>query len=396
VPPVASRAQYGDMAITLDVPDRSGQPAEAAVWRVDQFRPDAGYAARVASALAMTGPGVLGEDPAGAPPGSKGPWRLWSGPKVLAVNESSGEVYYFDPSATDGPQPPGPARRDPADVLRLLLGSLGWTADVSAGPDGPARFVGTEVTARADPIIPASWLEPGYRETAILFPRYQDRAQQVVHVYGTDHLALITAKGRPAQIIHRPVGVLASREIYPITSFGQARSELLAAPLRYLRFLSNPTGEVLRLTFGDAFVGSAWTGFAGEGLTHSGELLLPVWVITATGTTASGLPVEAMFIVDAVVPELRLHGVGGTISTSADTLLRLQLSTLAGQNKELLTARGAARYFLNTTCEPNVATQELSATGTLSCGGQTVAFTMRRAFPGLGSSSVWYLSEVHR
>jgi hypothetical protein len=77
-------------------------------------------------------------------------------------------------------------------------------------------------------------------------------------------------------------------------------------------------------------------------------------------------------------------------------LLRFQLSTLAGQNKELLTARGAANYFLGATCEPNIATQELSASGTLSCGGPTITFTMRRAFPGLGSSSVWYLSESHK
>jgi hypothetical protein len=396
VPPVVSRAQYGDMGITLDIPERPGQPAEGMVWRVDPFKPDAAYAARVASALAMTGPGVVGEVPVGGAPASNGPWRLWFGAKVLAVNEGSGEVYYFDPSATDGPQPPGPARRDPTEVLRQLLGSLGWTADVSAGPDGPTRFIGTEVTARADPVLPASWLEPGYRETVVLFPRYQSSFQQAVHVYGADHLALVTARGRPAHLVHRPVGALASREIYPITTFGQARSELLAAPLRYLHFLSNPTGEALKLSFGDAYVGSAWAGFAGEGLTRAGQMLLPVWVITASGTTASGLPVEAIFIVDAVVPELRAQRLGGAVNTSADTLLRFQLSTLAGQNKDLLTARGAARYFLGATCEPNVATQELSASGTLNCGGPTITFTMRRAFPGLGSSSIWYLSESHK
>jgi len=396
VPPVVSRAQYGDMGIALDIPDRPGQPADGVVWHADTFRPDAGYTARVASALGLTGPGVVGEIPAGGAPGSDGPWRLWFGARVLAINESSGEVYYFDPSATDGPQPPGPARRDPTEALRLLLGSFGWSADVSANPDGPTRFVGTEVSVRANPVISSSWLEPGYRETAVLFPRYQDSTRQPgPHVYGPDHMALLTAKSRPAEVIHRPVGALVGREIYPITTFAQARTELLASPLRYLHFLSNPTGEPLTLTFGEAYVGSTWAGFSGDGLTHRGQLLIPVWVFTATGTTASGLPVDAIFIVDAVVPELRAQGLGGTANTSADTLVRLQLSTLGGQNKELLTARGAARYFLGAACEPTMTTQEDSATGTMTCGGPTISFAMRRAFPGL-ASSIWYLAESHK
>jgi hypothetical protein len=107
------------------------------------------------------------------------------------------------------------------------------------------------------------------------------------------------------------------------------------------------------------------------------------------------VPVDALFIVDAVVPELRAQGLGGTGNTSADTLLRYQLETLAGQNKELLTARGAARYFLGAACEPTIATQEDTASGTMTCGGPTISFTMRRAFPGL-SSSIWYLAEAHK
>ena len=396
VPPVVSRAQYGDMGITLDVPDRLGQPAEGFVWHVDPFKPEPGYAARVASGLGITGPGIVGAAPSGAAPGSNGPWRLWFGAKVLAVNQSSGEVYYFDPSATDGPAPPGAARRDPTEVLRLLLSSFGWSADLEASPDGPTRFRGTEVTGRADPVITGSWLEPGYREAAVLFPRYEDPARQSgPHIYGTDHFGLVTAKGRPAQLIHRPTGALTSREVYPITTFGQARSELLASPLRYLHFLSNPTGEPLNLTFREAYLGSAFAGFSGGGLTHNGQLLLPVWVFSATGTTASGVPVDAIFIVDAVVPELRAQGLGGTATTSADVLLRYQLETLAGQNKELLTARGAARYFLGAACEPTIATQEDTASGTMTCGGTTISFTMRKAFPGL-ASSIWYLAESHR
>ena len=47
--------------ITLDIPDRPGQPAEGVVWHVDPFKPDAGYAARIGSVLGLTGSGVLGE-----------------------------------------------------------------------------------------------------------------------------------------------------------------------------------------------------------------------------------------------------------------------------------------------------------------------------------------------
>jgi hypothetical protein len=399
VPPIVSRAQYGDISIALDIPDRPGQPAEDLVWHVDPFKPTTGYAARIASVLGVTGPGIQSEMPAGAAPGSNGPWRLWFGDQVLAVNETSGEVYYFDPNANDGAPPPGPARRDPADVLRLLLGSFGWSADLTPAPSGVNAFRGTEVTARADPVISGSWLRPGYRETAVLFPRYANPLLQVQRggpwVYGADHMALLTSKGRPAQIVHRPAGAITGAEIYRITTFGQARSELLAAPSRYLQFLSDPTGEPLKLTFGDAYLGSTFAGFTGGGLTHNGQLLVPVWVFTASGTSASGVPVDALFMVDAVLPELRAQGLGGSANTSADLLLRLQLDTLAGQNTELLTARGAARYFLGASCEPTIATQEQSASGTMTCGGPTITFTMRRAFPGL-ASSIWYLAESHK
>jgi hypothetical protein len=388
------------MAITLDIPDRAGQPAEDIVWHVDPFKPEPGYAARIASVLGLTGQGIVGAVPAGGAPGSNGPWRLWFGDKVLAVNETSGEVYYFDPSATDGPAPVGPARRDPADVLRLLLRDFGWTHAQPPSPAGIATFRGTEVTARAELIINGSWLRAGYRETVVLFAQYphptDPSRQPGPRVYGSDHLGLLTATGRPAEIVHRPAGQITGGEVYPITPFGRARSELLASPLRYLHFLSNPTGEALKLTVGDAYQGSAWSGFSGGGLTHNGQLLIPVWVFPASGTTASGVPVDAIFIVDAVIPALRAQGLGGTTNTNADTLLRYQFDTLAGQNKELLTAGGAARYFLGTACEITTATQEVSASGTMNCGGSITSFTMLRAFPGLGSSSIWYLSESHR
>ena len=396
VPPIASRAQYGDVSIALDIPDRSGQPAEDFVWHVDPFKPPVGYAAGIASVLGLTGPGVVGEMPAGATPGSNGPWRLWFGSQVLAVNETSGEVYYFDPNANDGAPPPGPAQRDPADVLRLLLGSFGWSADLTATPSGITAFRGTEVTARAEPVISGPWLRPGFRQTAALFPRYAipaDPSQRAPWIYGTDHMALLTSKGRPAEIIHRPAGQITGGEIYRITTFGQARSEVLASPGRYLHFLSNPTGEPLTLTFRDAYLGSMFVGFTGGGLTHNGQLLVPVWIFAASGTSASGVPVDALFIVDAVLPELRAQGLGGTANLSADLLLRFQLETLAGQNTELITARGAAGYFLGNACALTTVTQEQSASGTMTCGASTKTFTMRRAFPGLGSSSVWYLAE---
>lgn len=399
VPPVVSRAQYGDIAITLDIPDRPGQPAEGFVWHVDPFKTSADYAARIASVLGLAGPGVVGELPSTSAAGSNGPWRLWFGDQVLAVNETSGEVYYFDPNANDGAPPPGPARRDPADVLRLLLGSFGWNADLTPTPSGLTAFRGTEVTARADPVISGSWLRPGYRETAVLFPLDTNVGSPVPggpRIYGSDHMALLTSKGRPAQIIHRPAGTITGAEIYPITTFGQARTELLAAPSRYLQFLSNPTGEPLKLTFGDAYLGSTFAGFTGANLTHSGELLVPVWVFAASGTTASGVPVDAVFVVDAVLPQLRAQGLGGTTNIGADQLLRFQLETLGGQNTDLLTARGAAEHFLGKACAIATATQEMSASGTMTCGTSVTSFTMRRGFPGLGSSSIWYLAESHK
>jgi hypothetical protein len=388
------------MSIVLDIADRPGQPAEDIVWHVDPFKPPPGYASRVASVLGLAGPGIVGEVPAGGAPGSNGPWRLWFGDKVLAVNETSGDVYYFDPSATDGPAPVGPARRDPADALRLLLRNFGWTPDLEATPAGIPVFRGTEVTARAEHIINGTWLRPGYRETAVLFPRYphptDPTRQSGPRIYGSDHLALLTSQGRPAQIIHRPAGQITRGEIYPITPFGQARSELLATPLRYLHFLSNPTGESLKLTVGDAYEGSVWGGFSGGGLTRNGQLLIPVWVFPASGTTASGLPVDAIFIVDAVVPELRAQGLGGTTNVSADILVRYQLDTLGGQYQELLTARGAARYFLGTTCEPTFTVLQAEvASGMVACPSPTISFTVKRAFPGL-ASSIWYLSESRR
>jgi hypothetical protein len=399
VPPIVSHAQYGDMAITLDIPDRPGQPAEALVWHVDPIKPPAGYAARVASVLGLTGAGIVGEEPTGGA-GSNGPWRLWFGDKVLAVNETSGDVLYFDPTATDGAAPVGPARRDPAEDFRLLLGQLGWTADLAPSLGGPMSFRGTEVAARAEHIINGSWLRAGYRETAVLFPRYThpaDPRQPGPHIYSADHLALVTAAGRPAEIIHRPLGKITGGEVYPITTLGQARSELLASPLRYLQYLSNPTGEPLKLSVGEVYGGSVWGGFSAGGLTHAGQMLIPAYVFPATGTTASGTPVEAIFIVDAVIPAFRAQGLGGTSNTNADTLLRYQLDTLGGQNMDLLTARGAARFFLGSACEITTATQEMSASGTMNCGpASTISFTMRRAFPGLGSSSVWYLAESHK
>src|SRR5713226_3975577 len=51
VPPISSHAQYGDIGITLDIPDRLGQPAEDIVWHIDPFKPPVGYAARIASVL---------------------------------------------------------------------------------------------------------------------------------------------------------------------------------------------------------------------------------------------------------------------------------------------------------------------------------------------------------
>jgi hypothetical protein len=126
-------------------------------------------------------------------------------------------------------------------------------------------------------------------------------------------------------------------------------------------------------------------------------MLVPVWVFPATGTTASGLPVDAIFMVDAVVPELRAQGLGGTVNTSADTLVRYQVETLGGQNIELRTARGAIRYFLSPNCEPIIDREDADmASGRITCGtGPTITFTVKRAFRGL-ATSIWYLSESNK
>src|SRR5207247_10381656 len=130
----------------------------------------------------------------------------------------------------------------------------------------------------------------------------------------------------------RPAREVSGGVSYALTTFGQARAELLAAPGRYLQFLSNPTGEALKLTFGEAYLGSAFVGFSGAGLTHNGQLLVPVWVFTASGTSARGIPIDALFIVDAVAPEMRARALSGTAKVSADLLLRYQLDTLGGEN----------------------------------------------------------------
>ena len=106
--------------------------------------------------------------------------------------------------------------------------------------------------------------------------------------------------------------------------------------------------------------------------------------------------IDALFIVDAVVPELRAQGLGGTANISADLLLRYQLETLAGQNKELLTPLGAVRFFLSPPCEPKFTSQQADVvTGAVDCSGPIISFTMRRAFPGL-ASSVWFVAEAHK
>jgi len=158
------------MGITLDIADRQGQPAEDIVWHVDPFKPEPGYAARIASVLGLTGPGTVGAVPAGGAPDRTGRGAL-VGDKVLAVNETTGELYYFD--RTRRMAPPGRSRTPrPSGCPSDPTQDFGWTADLEPSTAGLTVFRGTEVTARAEHVINGSWLGPGYRETAVLFPRY--------------------------------------------------------------------------------------------------------------------------------------------------------------------------------------------------------------------------------
>jgi hypothetical protein len=395
VPTLLPKGEFASLALTLDLPSAIGQPAESRVWLAEPFVSDSSYVSRAATALGMSGPGVIGAAPGGGPA-----WRLWwADDGALAVNTASGEILFFARSRDDGPHPPGPAQADPAGALESLLRVLGSNAAFTSQPGYLTAFRGEEATASLVDIVGGTWTAPGTRDAAILFPRYVDPLQQELTIYDTDEVGLFTTRMRPVGIVHRPLGRLLGGEIYAITTFGDAVKELRTAPQRFLRFLSIAPAGPLNLTVNPAEVvlGHAWAQTSGSDLRRAGRTLVPVWVFPAAGRTASGALVTALFTVDAVVPEMRAPPASGALNIDADFLLRQQVTQLGGHRASLRDPKQVAQEFLGAIC----GAVELAAVdadryaGTATCNGRPTSFTVSRAFPGL-PESIWYVSEPRR
>lgn len=403
IPAMRPLPQYAGLALTLTVEDHIGQPSESIVWTTKAYRPDAGHVARAAAALGVEGPGTVGDAPGGS-----APWRLWLGAKVLAVNERTGDVLFFDPKADDGPRPNGPAQRDPALFLSTILASLGTTVDVTPEPGRNPVFRGTDSLWIAEPAMEGSWLGPGDRDGVVLFADapnpYDPIYEPGTTIYDSDELGLVTSNGRPVEIVHHPFGTLSGGAIYPITTYRDAANELREDPKAYLRLLSAPLGEAVTLHVlpDGARVGSAWAGGAPTALTRAGRTLVPVWEFLAEGTSASGTFVRAMFAVDAVLPEFRAPATSAALALDADALLGRQLSVSVGGHEPwrmsaFQTAKSElASFGFPATTDPSlVMIDPDTASVTASDGQHTIGFTLRRAFPGL-ANSVWYLRDVRK
>ena len=402
VPSIHPLAQYATTPLTLAVDDHPGQPAESIVWSTTPYQPSAGYAARVATSLGLQGPGTLGEAP-----GTSAPWRLWLGPKTLAVNERTGDVLFFDP-VDDGPRPAGPAQHDTAPDFAAILGALGTTIDITSTPGRNPIFRGTDAVSIAAPAMDGSWLGPGDRDGVVLFAEalnpYDPIYQPGTTIYDTDELALLTRKGRPVQIVHHPFGALASGAIYPITTYRDAANQLRADPNSFLRVLSGQLGEAVTLHVlpDGARIGSAWAGGTAGALTRAARTLVPVWEFLAEGTSARGNYVSAMFTVDAVLPEFRAPMTSSALALDADALLRAQLSTSVGGHQpgrmsvsDTAKTELAGLGFPASTIPAITMIDADTAAVTASMGQRTIGLTLRRAFPGL-ANSIWYVADSRK
>ena len=387
VPTLEPDPAFAGLQIRATAEASVGTPGEGAILEVTRPVVDAAYISRVASALGISGPGTLEASPDGT-----APWRLWLGTRILAINERTGDVLFFDPRAGDAGATG--AARGPFDVL----GALGGDADYG----GPLRsFSGSEWLAGIDRVVDGSWLQDDSRDAFALFPRYHNASGSTgTTVFGTDEFALLTPMGRPVEIIHRPLVRVDDGPVYPITLFGYAVGELLASPARYLHFLSvRPTGSLtLTIDTGHVVEGHAWAGGSG-GITHLGAQLVPVWVFPATGTTDSGASVQAIFLVDAVAPQFRAPVTSSALAITADALLRTQLGVSVGGHRiGLLSAEGALQDQLNGICPGGTYsisnTDPDTATASVSCpNGAHATVSLRRAFPGL-VGSIWYVSAL--
>jgi hypothetical protein len=248
-------------------------------------------------------------------------------------------------------------------------------------------------------IVGGTWTAAGSRDAAIIFPRYLDPYRLELTIYDTDEVGLFTSSLRPVGLVHRPLGRLFGGEIYSINTFGDAIKELRASPQRYLRFLSVAPNESLTLTVNAAEVvlGYAWAQTTASDLRRAGRTLVPVWVFPAAGRTASGTQANALFTVDAVVPAMRAPPASGALNIDADFLLRQQLTQLGGHRPELRDPKKVAQEFIGPGCTA-VELTPVDAdrqSGTATCSGQRITFTVSRAFPGL-PESIWYVSDLRK
>ena len=402
VPALQPNRLFERAQITIDIEERLGQPWEAAAFTVTRPAVDAAYRAQVTKAFAVSGDGFVGAAPDGT-----APWRVWFDVNgIVAMNERTGDVLFFGPSADDGTGPSGPAVHDPGGDQVKLLSLLGTTAQFDYTL--LSEFHGGDATATAEHLVDGSWLEAGMRTTVAFFPRYStvDRGNGAT-IFGTDELSLYTSRGQLAELVHRPVESLSVRAIYDINStmlYSDAVRELKSAPSRYLRLLSLPPTEPMTLHVDpvNAAIGQAWAGATRGNLTHTDDTLVPAWAFYASGSTVSGKPVSAVFTVDAIKPEYRVSPTSSAVNITADSLLRTQLAvSLGGHRPGLMNAEEALRDELvglacgsgsYTLSQPDSDTASASVT----CpGGRAISLTLRRAFPGF-ERSIWYLSEPRK
>jgi len=208
--------------------------------------------------------------------------------------------------------------------------------------------------------------------------------------------------------VHRPLAAVSLGPIHDINTTALYRDtvrELKSAPERYLRLLSiPPTTEpmTLRVETSAVRVGHAWAGAAPGELTHEHDTLVPVTMFYASGTTASGAPVSAMFTVDAMKPEFRSPVPSAVVNITADDLLKRQLGvTLGGHRPELMSAEGVLRDELpGFACAAGsyvlTPAGDNTSVATLTCpNGARITLTLSRAFPGL-VNSIWYVASVSK
>lgn len=142
-------------------------------------------------------------------------------------------------------------------------------------------------------------------------------------------------------------------------------------------------------------MGHAWAQSTASDLRRAGRTLVPVWVFPAAGRAASGALVQAIFVVDAVVPDMRAPPASSTPAIDADYLLRQQLTQLGGHRPALRDPKQVAQEFLGPVCAAIELTQVDADrySGSATCNGVRSSFTVSRAFAGL-PESIWFVSDV--